>query len=309
MVGSNVASRKQKPPATQPSSQKSDNAFSIVELKKEVVSRIRSRDMDIPLLPRIATRIMKLSSDPNSSLSDFSNVIKQDQFVTGQIIKIANSPVYGGLCDITNVNRAIVQIGVRTMKDLILGISMGATIFRNPSFKDEMSILWKHSMAVGYICQELAQNIKIDSEHAFLCGLLHDIGKPFLLDVVSMISKKKQARKRISQESLILVLDHLHQAVGGILARIWKFSDTITQSVAHHHEYPTLEGKTKQMANLVYISDLIAHQLDIGLAEDKSGFDLIEPFEHLGFSGEKVDTILEILSGQVEAYLVSVSLG
>lgn len=305
MVGSNVASGSgaQSPP------QKPDDAFSIVELKKEVVARIRSHDMDIPLLPRIATRIMKLSSDPNSSLSDFANIIKQDQFVTGQIIKIANSPVYGGLCDITNVNRAIVQIGVRTMKDLILGISMGASIFRNPSFKSEMDILWKHSMAVGYVCQELGQKLKMDSEHAFLCGLLHDIGKPFLLDVISNVSQKKKVENRISQDSLILVLDHLHQAVGAILARIWKFSDTITQSVAHHHEYQSLEGKTRKLANLVYVSDLIAHHFEIGLADDKTGLDLVEPLEDLGFPGESVDTILEVLSGQVEAYLVSVTLG
>ncbi len=285
------------------------NTITVSRLKKEVVQRLRSHDLEMPLLPRIATKIMKLSSDPDSTLTDFANLIKQDQFITGQVIQIANSPVYGGLCEVTNLTRAIAQIGIRTIKDLIIGISIGSSIFRNPKFQKEMDSLWKHSMAVAMLCQEIAVHKKLDSEHAFLCGLVHDIGKPFLVDVVSKLIRKEEHSVSISHDQLVLIINQLHQAVGGILARVWKFPETITQAVAHHHDFQSMEGDAKIMANIVYLADSIANNMDIGLKPYTCEISLEESFAGLNIPENEREMLMKALPDKVEQYLSSIGAG
>jgi putative nucleotidyltransferase with HDIG domain len=183
---------------------------------------------------------------------------------------------------------------------------MGSSVFRNPAFKKEMDILWKHSMAVAFISQEIAAKCEVDVEHAFLCGLVHDIGKPFLVDVISKVLKKQPKTVVLPDEHLLAILDQLHQAVGGILARVWKFSDSVTKAVSHHHEYQTIEGEPKLMANLVHTADLVAHSMEIGLRLEPPAIGLSESFQHLDVSTETSQEIMDTFPEKVQAYLDSI---
>lgn len=279
------------------------------KLKLEVIRRLKTGDIEIPLLPNIATKVLRLSSDPNTAINDFSEVIRQDQYLTAQIVRIANSPVFGGLYEVTNLERAMVQIGIRTIKDLILGLSMGATVFRNKEYQAVMDDLWKHSMAVAYISQKLASRYATDPEYAFLCGLVHDIGKPFLMDVVAKIVKSDKQKGTLPMEIINDILDQLHPAVGGILAKRWKFGEAAMFSVTHHHNYQEIPSFiNRKMANLIQASNLIAHFIGIGLAHHQVDPENEPTFVDLGMTPEDIAQFLEVLPGQIEAYIISVTI-
>ena len=78
---------------------------------------------DIPPVPMVAFKILKLIEDPNTTLEDLQRVIMGDQAMATRILKIANSAFYGARRHIDTVSQAITIIGFNTVKSVVLAAS------------------------------------------------------------------------------------------------------------------------------------------------------------------------------------------
>jgi putative nucleotidyltransferase with HDIG domain len=232
------------------------------------------------MLPQVATRVMQLANDPNANASRIAEVLKQDQQLAGKLINVANSPVYAGLAKITSIQRAIVQVGIKTVRDLLVGVAFGTTVFRNPQFRDRMTEMWKHSLAVAYTAQEIARTIRLDNEYAFLCGLMHDVGKPLLIDVLVDLTRALKEKAYLTDDLIDEVLAEYHPAVGGLIARKWSFPALLHDAITFHHRHDEANSSA-EMARLTFVADLFYYHLDlaptrrpVNLREEKAVYDL-----------------------------------
>jgi len=272
------------------------------EIKLEISRRIHSEDIKIPMISHVASKVMQASNDPNISAAQIASIIKQDQQIAGKVIQIANSPVYAGLTKVTSIQRAITQIGMRALRDLIYGIAMGSTIFRSKEFKELMNEMWTHSLSVGYIAQQVAEQIWIDSEYAFLCGLMHDVGKPLILDVITGIKRKSPEKLFLTDDSLNEIIDEFHQDVGGLVARAWDFPEQLHEAITMHHRYS--ESKDPQMAQLVYFADVLYYYMGIGNLEKE-----VDPYQDrtvrdLALDAQKMEILIAKLETEVPSFLI-----
>ncbi|MBZ0273399.1 HDOD domain-containing protein [bacterium] len=236
------------------------------QLRMEISRRVREGEFDVPMLPHVAAQVLQLASQPDASAAKITHIIEQDQFISGRLIYMANSPVFRGLHEVTNVKRAVIMMGLKTTTDLILSISLQSKIFRSKDFMPLMQRLWRHSLGCAFTAQEVARVSRRDSDSAFLCGLLHDIGKPLMIDTITRLLAKDRDRYFlvVGDESLVSdLLDEFHAQVGGLIARRWKFPDSLVHAIAHHHE-PIREGKVDECALLTGVADLIAHRMGFG---------------------------------------------
>ena len=79
---------------------------------------------DIPALPQVAVRVIKLTEDPDSTAHDINNVLNQDQAITARVLKMANSAFYGFPRRIGSVTDAIILLGFRTLRSIVMAASV-----------------------------------------------------------------------------------------------------------------------------------------------------------------------------------------
>ncbi len=274
-------------------------------IKLEISRRIRNDEIEVPMLPHVASQVMSLASNPNVSIKELTALVEHDQHISAKIINIANSPVYKGLHDITNLNRAILTIGLRSVTDLIFSLSVGSKIFRNKEFQERMNKLWQHSVGTAFVCQEIAKRHVKDTENAFLYGLMHDIGKTLVIDTITKLVKRapdKLSLVFINEYLLDEILDSFHCQVGGLVARKWRFPANLTSAIVFHHD-PLSVDKPRPEAVLTSTANLFAHKLGLGVEACNMDLTAHPHIKNFGIEAGEVKKLEQELAGPAVLFI------
>jgi len=270
------------------------------ELKKKTITGISN----LPTLPEVATRLMQMVNDPDTSAADAAKVISRDVGITSKVLRMANSAFYGIPRTITTVQNAVVLLGMKVVNSLVLSVSVGE-IFpsKDPAAKIDRKAFWTHSLACAVAGKLLAQKIKrphlVDPEESFCSGLLHDIGK-LVLDHYfydEYIQAKKDARqKNVSLfESEKVFFGYTHTDVGDWLTSKWELPRDLRIPIIYHHQ-PADAPSSKEQSYLIHCADYISH---------KAGFDLIDKEKQSNLDDSYQD-ILEITPEDIEIIIAAV---
>jgi putative nucleotidyltransferase with HDIG domain len=225
---------------------------------------------DIPSLPVVASRMLQIIADENSSLQDLKRVISMDQSFSSRLLKVANSPYYRASNTIADITDAITRIGFTTVQALVFAISLKD--LRRPLNKVDFE-LWEHSLAVSVASGLIARDTGLSSGEPFVYGLLHDIGK-----VIINLSMKKQFEEVIQMtaqqdipfyEAERKVLGFDHGDMGKYVAEQWRLPANLAFVIANHHEDDILEceesNDLKKKTLIVKAADALCSSMDIGL--------------------------------------------
>ena len=145
--------------------------------KEEIMDRIEG---DLPTLPSIVTRILKVIFNDKSSIKDISKIVHLDSALTAKVLRVVNSAAFSLPQKISTLDHALTLLGFETIKKLLLSLSIFNTLFQEN--KEEClfnkAYFWRHSLAVANVAKSIAQGLKFESpDEAYVAGLLHDIGK------------------------------------------------------------------------------------------------------------------------------------
>ena len=230
---------------------------------------------DLPTLPESVARVVKILDDPKSSSRELSEAIRLDQSLTTRLLKIVNSAYYGFPRQIDTIDKAVMVLGYRSIRELILLTSLFEEI-RNKSSKNNTfshKEFWNHTIGCAAAAKVISSKINIRyHENIFLAGLLHDIGK-LILDV-HLHDQYKEAREIALKKGLLLieaeelVLGARHTDFGYWLAEEWNLPLSLTSAVTYHHD-PTQAPDNFILACLVHIGDILARALEIGNGGDE----------------------------------------
>lgn len=269
----------------------------------------------LPTLPIVVTRIMQLVENPKTAAVEISKVVSLDPALTVKILKIVNSAYYGFPKQITTITHAIMILGFEDVKNIAMGISV-FDIFKSKGVKDVVEFdrigFWLHSIAVGSCTKLLAKKLRYKNpEEAFICGLLHDIGK-IILD--QYFHDEFNAVMKLAQEENLLFInaekrlnDMDHAEIGRVVAKKWGLPSTIIDCIAGHHNPAACETNQLVVA-LVHASDVFCKIQKIGNSGDmlvpqlqKTAWDqlklqptdLTKLYEELHEEVKKADTFME----------------
>jgi putative nucleotidyltransferase with HDIG domain len=177
---------------------------------------------------------------------------------------------------ISSLNEAIKVLGFNQVKSIIITAST-YKVFKSGTHAKIAHTLWEHSLATALGARLIAQKYGVlDMEEAYLCGLLHDIGKLVLLQTVPNIYEKiiEKAKKNnllfIQVEGQELGFNHTN--VGQELLTKWQFPQLLVSQIsAHHSTKLTQREYTPSLARVTAIANSMAKYL---------GFDFFEPYEN-----------------------------
>ena len=244
--------------------------------REKLFSKLQDHIDQMPSLSTTVTKVLEVCNKPNTAPNDLNKVISLDPVLTGQVLKLINSAYYSLPNHITSLTRAIIMLGINTVKNLALSTAILGSLGQEDSFRTlPMDQFWTHSISVGVTAKTLAARKGVPAasrEEFFVGGLLHDLGKVPLSNCfpdeyaqVIELAALEQSPLR-SAETTVFGFDH--GVVGKLIAEKWKLNDNITQTLCFHHEPTEAEKQNRPLAYMVALANIYANTYDFGSAGD-----------------------------------------
>jgi HD-like signal output (HDOD) protein len=268
-------------------------------LGAELIETFNNPDYRPPPLPGVALELMSLSNRDDATIDRIVRLLEQDQMLAGGVMRLIGSPLYAARTRIRSLKEAVVRLGVRTVRDLVFETALNQGVFQLAEYSETIEQIRRHSTVTAYIARIVCKHAKVDEEHAFLCGLLHDIGFAGLLFAVSNI----EAESSPPLIQLWAEIDTLHEQASRIVTRLWSLPIEIQELVGHHHHLHT--GETSRIAAAIHIADRLSERFGASVVGpvDENGsllagdavddFDLEVSRGELGLNGQAMDRIIE----------------
>lgn len=226
---------------------------------------------NLSTLPTIYVKLNAAISNPHSSIEDVSSIISADQASSARILRIANSSAFNRLSKIDTIAKAIFYLGFREVSDIVFAMTIMKVFKKNDNFLLFSPInFWRHSIAVGVISRQIAVSRKaLNLENYFLGGVIHDIGKLFLLEFferefINAIERAAE-RKCPLEEAENEILGTNHIIAGSLLAKAWNLPESIVNSIKYH-DIGTDDNVFDEHAMTVHMANITAKMMNLGSA-------------------------------------------
>ncbi len=237
---------------------------------KEVLARIT----DMPALPTVVARLTRLIADPRATASEVNAVLSSDPGLVTKILKLVNSSYYGFSRRITTITNAVVILGFNQVRNLALS----AFIFdrfagggASPAF--DVNSFWRHSIGSAFVSAGIARRraAKLE-EDAFICGLLHDLGKFIMAqnapDHVALVMEVVRRDDILFHEAERLVLDYDHAVLGSLVMERWNLPQTLVDVVRNHHAPLAAPESSRPLCCIARTGEIVARAMLLGNGGD-----------------------------------------
>ncbi|BCU07728.1 HDOD domain-containing protein [Allochromatium tepidum] len=259
--------------------------------------RLIERLGELPALPTVYQRVREALTAPDGALETAAGLIEADPSMSMRLLRVANSPLYGLATKVDTILRALTLIGTTAAHHLVLSTAL-MTVFRDlPLGTVSMRSFWEHGLACGVAARLIArQGGRANPEHAYLAGLLHDIGRLplYILEPLDMGAALQAHHERQGHlhdlERQYLGIDHTE--LGAILLAHWQLPEVFRSAVSDHHAPWRSPGSSETA--VVHVADLIVNSLRLGTSGTRWVPVLDDGAWHLtGLDIEQLPAILE----------------
>lgn len=194
---------------------------------------------DLPTIPAIVSKVVSLLDNQEANPNDIADLILSDQVLAARVIRVVNSPLYRTNNPIISVKRALLFLGFKSVREMIL-TSYFVDGFKKKEQPFDMKLFWMHSFSVGAISRRIARQVDYqDVEKAYLVGILHDIGKVFLghycKDEYGQMLDSIRNTSYTTYEAEYEFFGTTHCEVGLCLAQRWNFPSVYCDVISYHH--------------------------------------------------------------------------
>ncbi len=214
-------------------------------------------------------RIMQILNDETATAQKMQDLILHDQSLSARILKSVNSSLYGLRSEVKSIAHAITLLGLDRVKGMAIGMNIFDTFRRSARYEAaHITSLWTHSYAVAMFSQEIWKKraTRKESDFAFLCGLLHDLGKVVYFKKEPMHYSLLFAQERNERDPDLSALEQeyygiSHAPLGAILAERWGFPPSLCAVIRKHH---SAADPSVPLAAVVSIADNVARLSGVG---------------------------------------------
>jgi len=213
---------------------------------------------DLPTLPAIVSKVVSMLDDPEASPDDIADLMLSDQVLAARVIRVVNSPLYRTSSAIMSVKRALIFLGFKSVREMIL-TSYFVDGFKNKNQPFDMKMFWINSFSAGAISRHIADQVDYpDIEKAYLVGILHDIGKVFLghyfKDEYGQMLTSIKNTSFTTYEAEYEFFGTTHCEVGLCLAQRWNFPSVYSDIISYHHA-PEMATEDPLLTSIVALAD------------------------------------------------------
>jgi putative nucleotidyltransferase with HDIG domain len=178
---------------------------------------------------------------------------------------MANSAAFAAMQEITTVNDAVIRMGTGPVRNVVLAVCFTSRLQGANVYGTQGRELMDHAIGTAYLARLVAERLGEDADEAFMCGLLHDLGKLLLLKLSRDFVK--HGAPTPSEDEIETAYKERHPEIGAQLLRQWQLPAALEHPVRFHHD-PNACPDHKGQATVVYVANRLAHRYGFGCAAE-----------------------------------------
>ncbi len=227
-----------------------------VAMENILVNQLDGHDLALPPLPEVAEGVLRQMRSSDYRVDKIADAIGGDPVISAAVLRMSNSPIYGGVSKITSLTAAVARIGANALKTLMMHQSLRAAVFRKKGKDPQLGqMVWQRAVAGAHIMRGLCRFTHVDEEEAFLIGLMHDIGNVIVLREVQ--KQETMLQYVIDVPTFDYLCDECHQEFGELIAEAWQLPDELTTLIADHHREPDDDDPLRVQRYQLQLTDMI----------------------------------------------------
>ena len=190
---------------------------------------LENNDIHLPSLPDVVLKIRKMLEDENTDFERLSSAISMDPVLVSKLFVFANSAFYNRAnIKIDTLEVAIGRLGIEVVRNTAMSLAMKQlyTSEKHSHAAKFLRAVWARGMKLSCMAFAVAKSKPgLNSETAFLCGLLNEVGKLYV------ITKAEEFPSLLgNKESFDQVLEKWNSQISKSIIEAWGFPDEIAQS-------------------------------------------------------------------------------
>jgi len=263
---------------------------------------LTTQPVELPVFHPIAIRLQQLLETQDFTMNEVIALANEDQSLAGQILKMANSTVYMGRVRTETIKDAVIRLGAQQVSNLAMAASQaGLHVSEHPVINGVLQSLWLHSHACAVGSRWLSRSAGYPqvADQAYMAGLLHDVGKLYLLKALERLNKMGVAHAALEEDLLLEIFDELHVEQGCRLMEHWNMPKVYYNVVANHHDNNFDSADT--VLTVVRAVNAACKFKGIGLTRNPGLDMLVEPETALlQTTQEELDDLYEVLDDSLD---------
>ena len=274
----------------------SNVAFDFV---RTLAAELSGGNVDLPSFPEIAVRVRRVLSDPKSSLEQVVRVVGSEPALAARLLRISNSASLNRSGrPVNDLRTAINRIGYNMVRSASMSFSMAQIRKSNKlaGLEHHLNELWERSTLVAAFAYVLARNCtKVNPDEAMLTGMMHGIGKLYVLTRVVDHPELFASNTLLSQ-----IINEWHASIGKAILENWGFSEAMAQAVGDQADVGrALEGPA-DLTDVIVVSILMASRADDSPGLEASLSD-VTAAKRLGLDQTKTQAVMSESAAEVTA--------
>ncbi len=211
-------------------------------LLQQALDFAEARKITLPVFSDVALKLQTAVREERYDIGEIERAIESDPALVAEVLRAANSAFFGGLSEVSSIRAAVLRLGLQRVTNLVfLASEKSRYSARQPYIAALMRDLWHHASACALAAEWISRKVRFPhlGETVFIGGLVHDIGKLFLLRVLDEMAREHPQGEAVSPELVHEMILSAHTDVGHRLLASWHLPE-VYQSIArdHHVEHP-----------------------------------------------------------------------
>lgn len=231
-----------------------------LRLKRDNLRTMILELIKVSTIPSVMKRVMEVTDDPSTGVSDLEKVIEHDPAIASRVVAVSNAVFYGFPRKINSIAQAILVLGF----DMVKGLAISTTVFNisQPGAARELAAIWSHSFECAMASVLLARKTGLlTKESAFLAGLLHDIGKPIMVQACGerYLESSSAAMCRLEMEDEAFGANHAE--AGAWFADKCKLPEDCVAAIRYHHSPAACmleDNRTPVLVPITYLANIVS---------------------------------------------------
>jgi HD-like signal output (HDOD) protein len=255
----------------------------------ELAAEVSSGTVELPCFPDIVLRIRSALADPKSTPEKTVTIVGAEPRLAARLLQTANSAAFNPSGrPLTDLRTAITRLGHQLVQSAAMAFAVQHMKNENSlrSIAQPLSDLWKESIAVASISQVVARRTKVSSDEAFLTGLLHGIGRLYIM--VRAVGKMSVLTDR---DAFFELVSGWHPSIGKTVLENWGFAEEMSEAIGDQSDRDRRRKHEADLSDILVVSIVLAEHLSKP-APRTVAVDGLAAFATIGLTAKDCATIL-----------------
>src|SRR5580698_7874376 len=275
-------------PASDAAATLEERAIALAFLQK-LATEVSKGTVDLPCFPDVVVRISNALADPSTTSDRVVTIVGAEPRLAARVLQTANSAAFNSSGKpLTDLRSAITRLGQQMVQSTAMSYAMQQ--MKNESslrpIAQALSELWNRSISVASICRLVAARTKVSTDEAFLTGLLHGIGRLYIM------ARAVTATRGLGEATSWMELISGWQAsIGKAVLQSWGFVEEMCEAVGDQHDVDRRWKHEARLVDVLIASLVLADALQMP-APRTLGTDGINAFLRIGVTPADCNAIL-----------------